>query len=141
MHILVSSPVYPTEDRNRVEQGLSNLFVSSQFVQRTLGERSILATESEERASLNWLRQCVHDLRIIDATRARLTANWNGSSTILRLDKQMAFMGRARVIDDSEETPPLGCIEVQLDFEHEEAFRGFVAWFTPPTKDGRVIGT
>jgi len=44
-----------------------------------------------------------------------------------------------RVIDDSTGLPPLGTIEIVLVFENETQFEEFLHWFTPPTKNGRVI--
>jgi predicted RNA binding protein with dsRBD fold (UPF0201 family) len=85
------------------------------------------------------LRLMIHDMRIIDAVRLRLQRNWNGMNTIIHLDKQVAYHHKIRLIDDSEEEPPLGTIEIQLNFDDENGFEKFLRWFTPPTQNGKVM--
>ncbi len=94
---------------------------------------------SNKRGSLDLVRQHIHTLRIIDAVRKRVFSNWDGSVTSIFFDKQAAYYGKLRIVDETEEDPPLGCIELKISFEDEAEFDGFLAWFAPPTKDGRVI--
>ena len=75
----------------------------------------------------------------IDAARKRLQSNWNGTSTNIHFDKQAAFTRKLRIIDDNQELPPLGSIEMIVTFDSEQEFEEFVNWFTPPTKDGKII--
>ena len=135
---VIRCPVYPTEDYERLVTALSNLFPDMRCDRKEIGTREELILYFEDRASLGYLKQMIHDARILDAVRSRLEKNWNGMNTIIRLDKQVAFYGKVRLIDDSEEDPPLGYIELQIDIDNEN-FDDFINWMTPPTKDGRVI--
>ena len=131
--------VNPTEDVEIVSNALLNLFPDSKIDRREMKVSIELNILLKDRDDLENLRQMIHDARIIDATRLRLERNWNGINTLIRLDKQVACISRIRVLDDSEENPPLGAIEIQLDFDGESEFERFVRWFTPPTKDGNIV--
>ena len=100
---------------------------------------SEISTTYTNRDAISSIRQTIHEIRIIDAARKRLKSNWNGTSTNIHFDKQAAFAKKLRIIDDNQELPPLGSIEMVLSFESEHQFEEFVNWFTPPTKDGRII--
>ena len=93
--------------------------------------------ESSDKNILDSLRNSIHKIRIIDASRSRLLYNWDGKQTRICFDKQAAFTGKLKLIDDSEESPSLGFIEVQLDFEASQRFEEFLDWFTPSTKEKR----
>jgi len=110
------------------------------FTDEKHGDITELVLTDTNQETLNLVRQTVHELRIIDAARKRLISNWNGTSTQIHFDKQAAFIGKLRIIDDSIALPPLGTIEIVLIFKNEAQFEEFIQWFTPPTKDGRVIG-
>ncbi len=135
----IRCPINPTEDYERLVIVLSNLFPDLQCEKKEIGSREELVLHLDNRTSLEYLRQMIHEARILDAVRSRLVKNWNGMNTIIRLDKQVAYYGKVRLIDDSQENPPLGSVELQIDFDSENVFDEFVNWMTPPTKDGRVI--
>jgi predicted RNA binding protein with dsRBD fold (UPF0201 family) len=131
--------VYPTEDQVRVDHAIKNVLANSSC--RVVQQEACLELEApfNEAKSLEWLRQRIQDLRIIDATRTRLQSNWDGTETHLCIDKQAAFLGRVRIIDDSEETPPLGYIEVSMQFDGRSEFDRFITWITPRTENGRIV--
>ncbi|MFX1482023.1 MAG: RNA-binding domain-containing protein [Promethearchaeota archaeon] len=135
MDILVRCPIHPTEDTTKVEKALVNILGP----QNTVRENSELMFTHTQKESLSLVRQAIHELRIIDAARKRLLSNWNGTSTQIHFDKQAAFIRKLRIIDDSEALPPLGTIEIDLIFNNETEFSQFLHWFTPPTKDGRIL--
>ncbi|MFX0106789.1 MAG: hypothetical protein ACFE7R_00740, partial [Candidatus Hodarchaeota archaeon] len=89
--------------------------------------------------SLDYIRKTIHSLKIIDAVRARLQHNWNGSTTSVSFDKQAAYNKKLRILDDREEEPPLGCINLVIAFAEPKDFEKFLIWFTPKTIDGRVV--
>jgi predicted RNA binding protein with dsRBD fold (UPF0201 family) len=66
-------------------------------------------------------------------------ANWDGEKTRMCFDKQAAYHGKLRLVDDRQEEPPLGLVEIMIRFSSEEEFEAFLVWFAPPTKDGHVI--
>jgi predicted RNA binding protein with dsRBD fold (UPF0201 family) len=137
MNVIFRCPIYPTEDVERVCSALTRLFVSNSSCQET--EDGYLMLRSNKSSSLELVQQYIHTLRIIDAVRKRVLSNWNGSMISIFFDKQAAYYGKLRIVDETEEDPPLGCIELQITFEDEDEFDGFLAWFAPPTKDGRII--
>jgi predicted RNA binding protein with dsRBD fold (UPF0201 family) len=54
-------------------------------------------------------------------------------------DKQAAYTGKIRLIDNNHEDPPLGSIEIKFEFSSGSQFEEFLDWFSPRTKNGRVI--
>ena len=139
MDILVRCPVHPTEDALKVKRALENIIGLQTFTSENHGEIGEIVLNDSKQESLNLVRQMVHELRIINAARKRLLSNWNGTSTQIHFDKQAAFVGKLRIIDDSINLPPLGTIEIGLIFQNETQFEEFLQWFSPPTKKGRII--
>ena len=137
MNVIFRCPIYPTEDVERVCSALTHFFVSDSSCQET--EDGYLMLSSNKRSSLDLVQQYIHALRIIDAARKRVLSNWDGSMISIFFDKQAAYYGKLRIVDETEEDPPLGCIQLEITFEDEAEFDGFLAWLAPPTKDGRVI--
>ena len=138
MHIVASTIIHPTEDAERVGVALGNLFLPTSLPAETEGHQ--IRITSTNRDSLDYVRSKIHSLRIIDAVRSRLLSNWDGEETTLCFDKQAAYHGKLRLVDDRQEEPPLGPLELTLGFLSEVEFEAFLAWFAPPTKDGRIIG-
>ncbi|RDE13054.1 MAG: hypothetical protein C4K47_06680 [Candidatus Thorarchaeota archaeon] len=131
--------VYPTEDQERVEQAIKTVLSGGECTVVDHEAYAELEIAFNEAKSLEWLRQRIQDLRIIDAARTRLQSNWDGVRTRLCIDKQAAFLGRVRIIDDSEESPSLGYIEIMLQFDGLREFNRFVTWMTPRTENGRIV--
>ena len=140
MEVLIICPVNPTEDINKVGEALENLLGRSDFTTINNDDNVLnLSATYTNRDAVNLVRQTIHETRIIDAARKRLRLNWNGTSTKIYFNKQAAFVRKLRIIDDNLELPPLGSIEMLLTFDSEQEFDEFVNWFTPPTKDGKII--
>jgi len=139
LEVLLICPVNPTEDINKVTKALENLLGTVDSLKTDNDHAQEIYLSYTNRNILNVIRQTIHETRIIDAARKRLKRNWNGTSTKIYFDKQAAYAKKTRIIDDDEELPPLGSIEIVLSFDSETEFEGFVNWFTPPTKDGRIV--
>jgi predicted RNA binding protein with dsRBD fold (UPF0201 family) len=138
MQAMVSVLVHPTEDKQSVLQGLSNLFGI------TIPNESQVADNLElvhniNHDSLDILRKRVFELRIIDVVRSELRDRWDGFRSSLILSKQTALRGIVSVLDNSMGPIPLGGIEVRIDFDDENEFEEFLSWFAPRTQDGRVV--
>ena len=138
MNILVRCPVFPTEDENRVRSALYNLF-ATETPEFDTHDEQVLLIITNNRDALEIVRQSIHSMRIIDAARRKLMQNWNGIGTSLFFDKQAAYYGTLRLIDELEENPPLGCIELEITTDNDAEFENLVNWLTPPTKDGRIV--
>ncbi len=132
-------PVYPTENQDRVRKAIEYVINCSDFSYETHESVTELRIRFEGRDNLELLRNRIHELRIIDAVRARLRYNWNGLNTGIKFDKQAAYHERIKLLDDREELPPLGCIDLTLEFDNEGEFEAFLRYFTPATKDGRIV--
>ncbi len=135
MRVEIRCPVRPTEDPARVREAVLNIFPN---IDPATTQEEISA-ESSGRSPVSWLRQMIHDSRTIDATRVVLESGWDGVSATLVLDKQAAYMGKLRLVHDDVH-PPLGAITVTLYFDGTGEFQEFIRWFTPPTRDGRIVG-
>ena len=131
--------VHPTEDIQRVEKAIENILGPIVFSSTKLEEFTELYSSDTKRTSFATLRQLVHDKRILDATRVRLLKNLDEFTTYMFFDKQAAYTGKIRLIDNNYENPPLGSIEIKFEFSSESQFEEFLDWFSPRTKDGRVI--
>lgn len=139
MQFTVKCLVYPTEDPQRVQDAIANIFgaVPVERIKKD-GFPEIVSTELTQ-TNLTHIRQIIHDKRIIDAVRVRLLRNRDELNSTIFLDKQAAFVGKLRLLDNDNEDPPLGSIELLIDFAAESEFEKFLEWFTPPTKDGKII--
>ncbi|MFW9851032.1 MAG: hypothetical protein ACFFF4_18040, partial [Candidatus Thorarchaeota archaeon] len=111
----------------------------SDFITTKNDNLTEISSSYTNRDTINLVRQIIHETRIIDAARKRIQSNWNGTSTKIHFDKQAAFVKKLRIIDDNQELPPLGSIEIVIFFKSEQEYEEFVNWFTPPTKDGKII--
>jgi predicted RNA binding protein with dsRBD fold (UPF0201 family) len=139
MKAMIRYPVFPTEDIQRAETAVENLLGPMKFTRDEFAERVDLVSISEYREQFAYLRQAIHDKRILDAVRVRLLKNLDEFTTFLYFDKQAAFVGKPRLIDNIHEEPPLGSIEINFEFKSQIEFEEFLDWFSPRTKDGKVI--
>lgn len=131
--------IYPTEDPKRIERAIENILGSISFSYTKFEEFTEIYCPATEKTSIAILRQLVHEKRIIDAVRVRLLKNLDEHKTFLHFGKQAAYTGKLRLIDNTHEDPPLGPIEITFEFESDTHFEEFLDWFSPRTKDGRII--
>ncbi|TFG33419.1 hypothetical protein EU528_00290 [Candidatus Thorarchaeota archaeon] len=131
--------VHPTEEVQRVEKAIENIWGPIPLSITKFDEFTEIYSSNLSRNNFTILRQMVHDKRILDAVRVRLLKNLDEFTTFMYFDKQAAYAGKLRLLDNIHENPPLGSIEINLEFESESQFEEFLDWFSPRTKDGRVI--
>ncbi|UCE10387.1 MAG: hypothetical protein JSW61_00240 [Candidatus Thorarchaeota archaeon] len=139
MNIEVACSVFPTENQYLVEKALTNLFGGVSLQREQKETITVLRTAADDREGIIWLRDRIHDLRIIDVARKLLIENWDEEQTYILFDKQAASQGRVRIVDDSDQDPPLGCVHTTLRFDSVKEFEDFLSWFAPMTQDGRII--
>jgi predicted RNA binding protein with dsRBD fold (UPF0201 family) len=139
MKAVIRCIVHPTEDIQKIEKAIENIFGSISITKSEFEEFTEIYSPDVARPNLTILRQLVHDKRIIDAVRVRLLKNLDELKTFMYFDKQAAYTGKIRLIDNNNEEPPLGSIEIRLEFTSESQFEEFLDWFSPRTKDGRII--
>lgn len=131
--------VYPTEDIQRVEEAIKNILGPITLSRIESNEFTEIHSTETDKTRFAILRQSIHNKRIITAVRVRLLKNLDESTTFIFFDKQAAYAGKPRLIDNTHEDPPLGSIEIRFDFKSESQFEEFLDWFSPRTKDGRII--
>lgn len=139
MESTIKCIVHPTEEIQRIEKAVENLLGPIPLSITKFDDFTEIYSSNISKSSFAILRQLVHDKRILDAVRVRLLKNLDESTTFIFFDKQAAFTGKLRLIDNIHEDPPLGSIEIRFEFESESQFEEFLDWFSPRTKDGRVI--
>lgn len=139
MELQIYCPVYPTEDMELALRALKNLIPDMNPVEQSETDKSALFCMFQGRSLLESVRNRIHDMRIIDAVRSRLIANWDGHETHVLFDKQAALSGRLRLVDDSEEAPPLGAIDILIRPVSRAELDDLMAWLVPRTEDGRVV--
>ena len=140
MEVTVCCPVLPTEDKQSVENALANLFLIQESEEQEMETYIELKALWNDPSSLSSIRQRIHELRIIDVVRKRLVSNWDDLNTITHLcfEKQAACVDKLRVVDDAQETPPLGFIKIAIRFQSTSEFENFLNWFTPRTSSGQM---
>jgi predicted RNA binding protein with dsRBD fold (UPF0201 family) len=131
--------VHPTEDIQKVESAIENILGPFSLSKIEADEFTEISATETNRSSFTILRKAVHDKRIIDAVRVRLLKNLDESTTFMLFDKQAAYTGKLRLLDNDYEEPPLGSIEIKFEFNSETQFEEFLDWFSPRTKEGRII--
>ena len=131
--------VHPTEDIQRVEAAIENILGPITLSRTELGEFTEIHSTETDKTGFAILKQSIHNKRILAAVRVRLLKNLDEFTTFVFFDKQAAYARKLRLIDNTHEEPPLGSIEIRFDFKSESHFEEFLDWFSPRTKDGRII--
>ena len=139
MKSIIRCIIHPTEDPERIQGAIENILGSVSFSLSKFDEFTEFYCSDTTKANLAILRRLIHDKRILDAVRVRLRKNYDELITYLHFDKQAAYAGKIRLIDNTQEDPPLGTIEITFEFTSHSEFEEFLDWFSPRTKDGRVI--
>ena len=121
-------PVYPSEDPEKVKTAILKIF----------SDAVLEVSESEIKGTTDNLNKFARQIRkqeILDTTRALLLKGMRGNTdrTLIRLNKQVAFMG---LISFSEERTILGTIKVIIEDDELEALIQNVA---PETVDGEEV--
>jgi len=141
MEITIRCPVHPTEDIEKVKRAIETHL--GKIPLKVIEHNQIIELTSSEtdRNTLSFVRQSIYEKRILAVVRTRLLSNYNDLdfTTSIYLDKQAAFVGKLRLIDNDVESPPLGSIEINITFDSAPLFEEFLDWFSPRTKDGKVI--
>jgi len=141
MEITIRCPVHPTEDTERVKKAVETHLGNVPLEMVKHNQILEMTYTGTERHCLSLVRQSIQEKRILAVVRTRLMKNFNDLeyTTSMHLDKQAAFVGKFRLIDNDDENPPLGSIEIHFLFTSFPLFQEFLDWFCPRTKDGKVI--
>lgn len=124
LKVRVYANVHPTEERERVEQAVSNLFPDAALS----FEKGRVSGES---SSLTALIKKVHSQAIADAARAALVRGLEGETeTSFALSKQAAYVGK---VNFAEVAHPLGDLHVVVT---SDRLMDHLADIAPPPERG-----
>ena len=127
----VSAHVYPTEDMERVQSAIENIFpgleyellVREGFTPRLVGTGG--------RDSLELLHELLRSRKILDTGRRNM--HINGDTVTFTLNKQAATVGKVSFPAGDE---PLGSIWVEIVAQDADEAGRVVDWLAPPTENG-----
>lgn len=131
--VKVSALLNHTEIEEKVKTAITNLFP----VELAIRESGIPQIYGEGKLeSLRLLHQRLREERILDTARNILLAGISGNTTQLRLNKQVAFMGKVNFPAGEES---LGSICVELSTGNSEDLLKLIDWLAPRTIDGKPV--
>jgi len=125
MDVLVSAPVFPSEDQNKVVQAVNRIFPSAVL--------EISEGVAEGRTDIEEFSNQIRRQKILDAARSVMIKGRRKDRTVLLLNKQAAFAGK---ISFTDERAVLGAIRVIIEDEDIDAAINIIA---PPTVDGKEV--
>lgn len=109
--------VNATEDREKVERAVENIFGSVDFKVKHQNRRNFLIVKAKGINVLRKLYNLLRRERIRDAARRVLFDGLSGKSITFYLNKQVAYVGHfsfAKPVGES----PLGPIKVQISYDN-----------------------
>jgi len=125
MDVLVSAPVFPSEDQNKVMQAVNRIFPSAvlEISEGMTGGRTDIENFSTQ----------IRRQKILDAARSVMIKGRRKDRTVFHLNKQAAFAGK---ISFTDERAVLGTIMVIIEDEDIDAAINIIA---PATVDGKEV--
>lgn len=123
--IRARSPVYPTEDLQKIIQSLSNVF---EYDELELGEGYVEI--SGESSCILPLKDNLKKSRIRDTARKILLKGSSLGEITFKLSKQAAYVGKVNLVED--DLSSLGEIEVTITTEDTEKM---IEWLCEKEKD------
>jgi predicted RNA binding protein with dsRBD fold (UPF0201 family) len=128
--IRVETQIYPTEDKNRVEKAVTNIFDIASIETKESYRSKILLAKSSELEALAKFRNLLSVDRIRDAARKALYGGLKENSISFYLNKQVAFSGHISFSEAIAESP-LGPIRVSIECENP---RSAIEWMVAHRK-------
>ncbi|BAA30107.1 RNA-binding domain-containing protein [Pyrococcus horikoshii] len=128
----VEAYVYPTEDIRKVKKAMLNLIPGLQFEAFDKGEYVILVGRTKDKRALQRLYELFRGQQILDTARMMLEEGYFGEEIIIKVHKQVAYVGKVNFNEDS----PLGPITITIRTKEPQKL---MKWLAPRTKDGVPI--
>ena len=122
---IATAVLFPTEDRERVRQGILNIFPCAEVTETD----DVIRAVTDD---LSRFKELLRNHRILDSARAVMLRGMAGDRTDFQLNKQAALVGK---VSFAEGRPPLGPIEVSISADDLEALIDDVA---PRTVNGEI---
>ena len=122
--ICVETQISPTEDENKVEKAVTNMFDIASIENKQSYRSKLLLAKSSGLEALAKFRNLLSADRIRDAARKALYGGLKGDSISFYLNKQVAFAGHVSFSEALAESP-LGPIRVVIECENP---RSLIEW-------------
>jgi predicted RNA binding protein with dsRBD fold (UPF0201 family) len=147
IRVKVSSPVYPTENPEKVVKAISALFIDIKIEKNTIDNvepetgisPSFVVSGEGGLDILLTLHGLIRREEIIDSIRNKVFSKGlssDGLSIRFLLNKQAAFVGIPS-IPPQEET--LGSIEVVIRADSRQEIERLIEWLLPLTEEGKPV--
>ena len=131
--VQVFAHVHPTEVQEKVEQSILNFFP----VILELQDDEIPGLYGEgDLESLRKLHLSLREERILDTARRLFLNGIRGNTTRLRLNKQVAYIGKLNFPAGKES---LGSIDVEISADNQDDLLTIIDWLAPQTIDGEPV--
>lgn len=128
----VEAYVYPTEDIEKVKRAMLNLVSPLEFEAFDKGDYIILVGRTRDKKALQRLYELFRGQQILDTARAMLEEGYFGEEIIIKVHKQVAYVGKVNFNEES----PLGPITITIRTKDPQRL---MKWLAPRTKDGVPI--
>ena len=125
----VEVEVNPTEDLEKVESAVENIFGSVEFEAKPHGRGSLLMAKTKGIDGLTKLYNLLRRERIRGAARGVLFDGLGEKSVVFYLNKQVAYAGHISFSKPVAESP-LGPIRVQIRCDNPQEL---IEWLAPKT--------
>lgn len=137
LELRVKTRVYPSEEQEKVEQAIKNLFpeINLEIDQNKRGEKYLFGIKKGGAGLLKKIYIQLRNQRILDVARKKLIGNMAGETTDILLRKQAAFMSKVNFCD-FEDVGPLGEIEVTII---SPDIQTVIDWLAPQTVKGKEV--
>jgi uncharacterized protein len=136
VQVRIETPVNPTEDPEKVLQAVHNLFPNcSPTVVRSDERYAKLEGSMSRLGDLDNLKTLIRQKVIRDAARKILFRSISGSSIVVHLNKQAAFVGKASFCERYDESP-LGPVTLTITTENPEEV---IDWLAPSSRHRQEI--
>jgi len=128
----VEAYVYPTEDIEKVKKAMLNLVSPLEFEAFDKGDYILLVGKTRDKKALQRLYELFRGQQILDTARAMLEEGYFGEEIIIKVHKQVAYVGKVNFNEES----PLGPITIIIRTKDPQRL---MKWLAPRTKDGVPI--
>ncbi|MCL1979354.1 MAG: hypothetical protein FWG60_04275 [Methanomassiliicoccaceae archaeon] len=126
VRVLVSCPVYPSEDQEKVRDAILNIFPDASL------ERTEGGFEGE--AGTGRFCELIRRQKILDSTRSMMFKGVRGGRIVLHLNKQVAVVGK---ISFTEPRSILGTLAVTMECDDDP--EAVIDRIAPRTVDGEEV--
>lgn len=128
--VFIQTEIKPTENHEKVEAAISNLFGNVKIKIDTGYNSEILKVEMKGKESLFRFRDLLRLDQIRSAAKKVLFRGITEKNIVFFLNKQVAFANHISFSEEDSESP-LGPIRVQIIYDDPQSL---IIWLTPKTE-------